>query len=303
VPDISLSTMWMGERFTTPRDFFLVAANLGFRSFELTPVVGPAFYDDIHPGEFTILSLHDPAPGDLDSATLRASDIVFTSLDEEKRTMAVNVTKRSIDTAVRYGAQAVVLHLGHSEADTQWQAQLEILARAGRIETTEADIIRARLANEREYRHQEHMAALMRSLDEVIPYAAARGIRLGIENRRHIHQIPNFEEMWQLLTAYPDETIGYWHDVGHAELQAAVGMTPHADWLSAFASRLVGLHLHDCIGFQDHQAPGSGSVRWQDLSRLVPQRGIRTAEIKPNVSEDAIRCGIDHLLSVGWVGA
>jgi sugar phosphate isomerase/epimerase len=295
--------MWMWGRFERPRDFFCTAVEMGFRRFELTSAAGAAFYDDIHPGEFDIRSLHDPAPGDLDLRTLWQNDISFTSLDEERRLLAVSTARRSIDVAVRYGAQAVVLHLGQREADPSYQKHLERLASEGLVDSPEANGIRILMATQRAVHGDERMAALLHSLDDLVPYAAVRGVCLGLENRRSIHEIPNFDEMRQIMERYPDVTVGYWHDTGHAEAQARAGMTPHAEWLRCFAPRLIGLHLHDVCDFSDHRSPGSGCIDWQGLAALAPEYGLRTAEIKESVPPDAVWMGVDYLIATGWVRA
>jgi sugar phosphate isomerase/epimerase len=300
--ELALSTMWMRGRFQRPRHFFAAGVEMGFRAFELTSVAGPGFYEEIEPGEFTITSLHDPAPGDLGTGDLPKQDLVFTSLDEEKRKRAVGIAMRTVDVAARYGARAVILHIGRSEANPQWQGKLEALANAGCIASPEADAVRTRLVGERKDRYEQHLGALMRSLDGLVPYAAQRGVCLGIENRRHIHEIPNHEEVARLLAHYADPSFGYWHDVGHAETLAAVGLTPHADWLRAFGARLVGLHLHDVIGFTDHRAPGVGCVDWLGMAPLVPADGLRTAEISSEVAPADVCAGVQHLATVGWIG-
>ncbi len=293
--------MWMRGRFDRPRDFFCTGVRLGFRSFEVNGGATPTFYDNIHPGEFNIPSLHDPAPGAIGMMDMARNDIVFTSLDDAHREQAVAIAKDSIDVAVRYGARAVILHVGNVDVDPELQNTLEQLQARGLIASPEADQIRSRLVTERMFHYDEHMTALKRSLDMLIPYAAARAVCLGIETRRRIRQVPNFEEMQWLLAYYQDAAIGYWHDAGHAEAQAAVGMTPHVDWLRSFGSRLVGIHLHDVIGFDDHQAPGAGSVDWSGLAPFVPERGLRTAEIDAQTSEEALTAGVEHLAAQGWI--
>jgi len=52
------------------------------------------------------------------------------------------------------------------------------------------------------------------SLVELAEYASRLGIRLGLENRDHYHEIPLPDELDYLLDlGYYDEVIGYCHDV------------------------------------------------------------------------------------------
>jgi len=125
-------------------------------------------------------------------------------------------------------------------------------------------------------------------------------MKLGLENRP-TYEITNFAEMGEILSWYPDGAVGYWHDTGHAEAQAAIGMTPHADWLRAYRHRIIGIHLHDVLGLAVHKAPGQGSVDWAGLASLVPVSAIRTVEVNKTVSEDALRAGIAHLRATGWM--
>jgi sugar phosphate isomerase/epimerase len=293
--------MWMRDRFERPCDFFCAGVRLGFRSFEVNGVATLTFYDDVHPGEFTIRSLHDPAPAAPNMTVLAQKDIVFTSLDDERRRQAVATAKNSIDVAVRYGAKGVILHSGQVEVDPDLQDTLEQLLANGQIESTEANTIRALQASERMVNYDAHMTALRHSLDDLIPYAIARDVFLGIENRRRIHQVPNFDEMRWLLAYYQSPAFGYWHDTGHAEVLAALGLTPHADWLRTFGSRLVGIHMHDVIGNLDHRAPGTGTVDWSGLAPFVPDQGLRTAEVASDASEEALTAGVALLAETGWI--
>lgn len=298
---VALSSMWMRGRFSDAREFFAAGRGMGFWSFEISSMQDGAFYDRIHPGDYTISSFHDPAPGVLNGRV--RGHLLLNAADEEERCLAVATTRRAIDVARRFAAQAVVLHLGASAADAGLQAELERLALAGEGASDAAQALRERLRLSRGDGLAE-MAALMRSLDELIPYAEKRDIRLGFENRRHIHEMPNFEEMQTLLAHYPQRTVGYWHDTGHAEAQARAGLTPHADWLRTFGDRLVGMHLHDLVissAFSDHEPPGGGVVDWQGLGKLAPQTGLRTLEVRSHTEPAAIASAIALLLALGWV--
>ncbi len=301
---LALSSFWARGRFNL-REFFQTGIELGFNCFEISGIRDGAFYDEIQPGAFEIVSLHDPAAGSqgagaLGSTGLRRAGVVLTSLDEERRRQAVSIAVRSIDVAADYGAQVVVLHLGLAGISSETAHRIKSLYLSGQIAGAEADQVRALFASERAREHAERMQALGRSFDELIPVASKRGVRLGLENRP-ICEVPNWAEMQEILARYPDESIGYWHDTGHAETPALLGMTPQVAWLQAYRSRLIGLHLHDVIGLESHYAPGTGVVDWARLARLVPADVLRVVEIEGSVSPEDLRGGVRHLRATEWI--
>ncbi len=304
----------MRERLRRPSEFFFAGIGLGFSASEVSGLRCDDFYEEIHPGRFNIISFHNPAPirrGKvwLSGKATRQADQVLTSLDKELRRQAVAAVLRTLDVAAEYGAQAVVIHSvqpfdplrGEGALIAQLKDRLERLFLQGQIAGSEANRVRSRLMEERKRHRGKHMTALRRSLDELIPYAAARGVRLGVENRP-IDETPNFEDMGEVLGWYPGQadTIGYWHDTGHAQVQADLGFTPHVDWLRAYGSRLVGLHLHDAINLEVHRAPGAGSVDWAGLSSYVLGYALCVVEPNHTVSEEALRAGMRHLQFTGW---
>jgi sugar phosphate isomerase/epimerase len=303
--DLALSSYWSSGRNGRPLDLFLTGTDLGLSRFELSGIHGDTFFEEVRPGDFQIMSVHDPAPPAKGEARmgckeLRQADLVLTSLDAERRRQAITITKRTIMVAAEYGAQAVVLHPGQSNAEPELARRLENLYLAGAIAGPEAVSIRARLIAGRAEQHTEHMHALRRSLDELIPFAEVNKIRLGVENRPG-HEIPTWTEMGNILSWYPHAAIGYWHDTGHAETQARLGWTPHVEWLSAFGSRLVGMHLHDMVGLDVHRAPGSGEIDWASLLPYLPKDGLRVLEIDKNVAASGLQAGIQFLCSQGWI--
>ncbi len=304
MPKLALSSFWARGRFR-PREFFQAGIALGFDCFEISGIRDDDFYDEIHPGDFEIVSLHDPAPcsqgaAALGSTGLRRADIVLTSLDEERRREAVSIVARSIDVAADYGAAVVVLHLGLAGISAETAHRIKSLYLGGEIAGAQADKARVVFASERAREHTERMQALGSSLDHLIPVASKRRVRLGLENRP-ICEMPNWAEMHEILARYPDETVGYWHDTGHAETPALLGMTPQVEWLDAYRSRLIGLHLHDVIGLESHYAPGTGLVDWSLLAQLVPADTLRVVEIEGSVSPEDLRGGVGHLRSTGWI--
>jgi sugar phosphate isomerase/epimerase len=93
--------------------------------------------------------------------------------------------------AVEYGARVVVLHPGQTSASPEIEERLKQLFAQGAINNSEAEALRAQLARERAHQHREHMDALRHSLDELVVYASAHNIQLGLENRP-TYEIANF---------------------------------------------------------------------------------------------------------------
>ncbi len=301
---LALSSFWARGRFR-PRQFFEMGQNLGFDCFEISGIRDDAFYAEVHPGDFDIVSLHDPAPcssgpAALGSTGLRRAGIVLASHDQERRHEAVSIAVRSIDVAADYGAQVVVLHLGWAGITSETAHRIKSLYLNGQIAGVNADKARSDFALERSRDHVERMQALTRSLDALVLHASRRGVRLGLENRP-ICEMPDWAEMQEILTRFPCDTVGYWHDTGHAETPALLGLTPHAAWLQAFQSRLLGLHLHDVVGLESHYAPGTGVVDWARLAPLVSPGALRVLEIDGSVSPEDVRAGFQHLRSNGWM--
>jgi len=297
--DLALSSYWARGRRERISDFFRAGVEMGFSCFEVSGLLDDAFYQEIPPGTFDIASLHNPAPGEMRNREMRRADVLLTSLNEERRQQAVAIARRCVEVAQRYGARVVVLHVGQTSADPELENQLKGLFAEGRIAGPQADAIRKRLASERLVQRQERMGALRRSLDELVAYAAARGIRLGVENRSAC-EVPDWQELGEILSWYPEEPVGYLHDTGHAQVQQALGLRPHVDWLHAYGQRLIGLHLHDSAKLEVHRTPGAGDVDWAGLALRVPAGVLRTVEVDGAVSREALLAGVEHLKSTGW---
>ena len=139
------------------------------------------------------------------------------------------------------------------------------------------------------------------TLRELVEHAASLGIGIGIENRLHYHEIPNAAEAKELLAEYPAEQAGYWHDVGHAEVQARLGLADKRAWLDTNGPRTLGTHLHDVDGLADHRAPGRGNVEWEYIRDGLPPAALRVFEINQSQPADAVAAAIPFLRERGVV--
>ena len=297
--DLALSSYWARGRWERVADFFRAGVEMGFSCFEVSGLTDRSFYHEIRPGAFDIAGLHNPAPGEMRNTEMRRADVLLTSLNEERRQQAVAIARRCVEVAQRYGARVVVLHVGQTGADPELENDLKRLFAAGRIDNPEAGVIRQRLAYQRLYQRQERMEALRRSLDELVACASDRGICLGVENRPAC-EVPDWQELGEILAWYPEAAVGYVHDTGHAHVQQALSLRPHVDWLHAYGHRLAGVHLSDSVELDVHQAPGAGDVDWAGLAGLVPAGVLRTVEVYGTVSRETLLAGVEHLKSTGW---
>lgn len=299
--DLALSTMWGIGRFPTVKEFILQASRLGFRAFELNHGVDSKMLDGLERNGYPIPSIHEPCPADISVATLRQRNWLVSATDEEERRKGVEAIQRSIDLAQMLEAQVVIVHPGRVDMDTAPEGKLVQLFRAGKTAIGEYAALKEELVSGRASRAKTNMAAVRRSIVELAEYASARGIRLGLENRYHFFEIPLPDELEELLSLDQGGTVGYWYDDGHAQALDRLGLRPHEEWLRRFSSRIVGAHLHDVIGVDDHRPAGSGEVDWEMVRRYLPKEGLRTCEFQNNNSPEAVVAGAAWLKEKGIV--
>ena len=190
----------------------------------------------------------------------------LSAVDEKERRRAVEWTEKTVDTAERVGAKVVVIHGGTIEGKSDPTAILKKY-KMGQGDSKELDRSREEISSERRRNQAPFWRALIQSLDDVIPYARQRKVEIGLETRYYPNEIPDFEEIGVLLDRYP-RGLGYWHDVGHAEVNCRLGLVKaHRDYFDRYGGRLLGMHIHGVKGLQDHLAPFKGDF---DLKTVMP---------------------------------
>jgi sugar phosphate isomerase/epimerase len=286
--DISLSTMW-SMNYQNMTEFIRDAREFGFTHLELNTSLTPGKLNELRAIEgVEVSSVHAPCPNTLTSDGSRASSLSLSSLNEDERQEAVNFTKSTIDLASELKARVVILHAGWVDANPEMEKELRNLHERGLAESDEFQDLKCKLTNIRGFMACPHIDAVKESLLELAGYARARKVQLALENRVNSYEIPNIDEMLDILEEFQPEVVGYWHDVGHAEIQARLGFTPHDEWLMALEERLIGTHLHDVRGIRDHFAPGLGEQNWDLIAESLPKNALRVCEIGEwNDSEDA----------------
>jgi len=299
VHETCLSTMWSVGRFESMADFFPAAWRLGFHAFEINHQVDSAMLAGLDPRRYPIPSVHEPCPADIPTATLMARNWLISSPDEDGRRQGVQAVQRSIDLASALGARLVVVHPGKVDIDTELEAELLQSLATGQGASPRHAELQARLVAARAARADANLDAVRRSLAELADYAGRAGVRLGLENRDHYYEIPLPEEMAWLLEQLDEERVGFWYDVGHAEILARLGFGHRETWLERFGSRTFGVHLHDVRGFDDHLAAGLGELDWAAIAAQLPAGVQRTCEFRSFHTPEQVAAALQLLAAQG----
>ncbi len=312
---LSLSTMWaQQDRFVADMHLFArEAAALGYDAIEVAHSLGVGpferliTYPDAARSEpswspMPISSIHAPAPFVRDGANKANSSLNLASTDEGERRAAIDFTKKSIDLTKRHGGDRVVVHLG-GVGTPMFEAEREMrrLYDGGTRDDDRMEELRAQCHTQRAEQFEPWLAKARETLRELVEHAQPKGIAIGIENRLHYHEIPQPAEAEWLLAEYTNDVAGYWHDVGHAEVQARLGLVDKRLWLDTNSARCIGTHLHDVTGLADHRAPGKGDVDWTYIRDGLPAAALRVFEINQSQSAEDVAAAIPFLRERGVV--
>ena len=250
--------------------------------------------------DLVVSSVHNICPRPTDAHGERIPDPSLVATDDAERRHAVALTKATMDLARRLGSDAIVVHAGELTVLPAEEQRLDDLFRAGAAESDEYATLRARIVAARRAVAGPAVERLILSLHELTPYAEATGVRLGLESRQDYRDIPALEDCDTIFGSIASPMIGYWHDTGHAQRQANLGYTPHEAWLQQLGGRLVGFHLHDCLGLRDHLIPGRGRVDFAMVVSYLRADTIPACEFDWYEEVADIREGLDYLRAAGF---
>ena len=299
MPEVALSTMWAKDRFDNMAEFAAEAKEFGFSHVEINASVSPQGLSELVETSIPISSIHSPSPAVLSSRGVPVADLSLSSLEAKQREEAVSFAKKTIDLASQVGARAVVLHMGEVPIDLSLDHELRRLYQQNLTQSEKYDEVKRGLTHQRISKAPPYLEAATKSLGELSEYSQCKGIMLGVETRFYFHEMPNIDEMEELLRQVEGGLVGYWHDVGHAEVNQRLGFTSHEEWLSRFGDRMIGIHLHDVLGIRDHRPPGKGDVNWNMVAEYVPQEALKVCEIAEWNEAEQIRGVIDFLQKQG----
>jgi len=293
---LAISTSWNAYRFDDGEKLLFEISQLGFTAIELSFNLSSKMVDEIADSaprlRISIGSLHNycPVPDGLSRKQALPDYYSLSSLDKEERFLAVKYAKHSIDTANRLGAKVVVLHCGRVEV-ADCTRQLIDLYNQGKNNSPEFLELKEKMIRERALESGKFLAQALISIEELNAYALIKNVLLGIETRFYYREIPNLDEIGVILNKFNSGSqVYYWHDTGHAQLMENLGLAKHKDFLERYGQRLIGVHLHDISGCQDHLAPLRGQIDFNILKPYLKQSTLKVIEAHhPATAEELIK--------------
>jgi sugar phosphate isomerase/epimerase len=298
LPMFALSTSWNAAQHSRAKDIIKEIKDLGFEQIELNYNLSSTMVEQMvafkNQGFIKVVSIHNFCPIPKGISRQMASPDIFSlsALDEHRRKKAVGYTKNTIDTASRIGAEVVVLHLGKVQIQDKIK---ELAALAENKQRQEFIKLKTRMAKERAAKSKRFFSQALKSLDALYSYALKQKVKLGIENRYYFCEIPIPEEMEIILTKFPAPPVYYWHDVGHAQVYENLKFFKHRTILEKFSQRMIGIHLHDIEGINDHRAPLQGKFDFTLLKPYIKRDTLKVLEPHYPATKEEVMRGRDYL--------
>jgi sugar phosphate isomerase/epimerase len=233
--------LYVGDRLD--RDHLVEIAAHGFDAVEVFAVKSHFDYRDrraaialaewLDDTRLTLRSMHAPIARDYVNGSWK-DGLSLAATDEAQRKAAIEETLATLDIAAAVRYSTLVVHGGVPEPH------------GGPADN--------------------HLASLVRSLEELSPVAQQYGVRLAVEVIPNALSTP--AALVDLIESDIDAAdLGICMDVGHARLMGDV-----VDAIETCSGHLFTTHLHDNRGRNDdHLVPGKGVIDW-DATLLALQK-------------------------------
>ena len=273
--------------------------DLGFEFAELSHGTRisllPGILEAVDAGEMKISTLHNFCPLPMGVNHAAPNLYQFSAEKPREREMALKHTLKTLEFAARVKAPLVVLHMGSIEMKDYSEKLTGMLMR-GERDSSKYQKLCAEAAEKREAKKEKFVERTYDTFRKILPEAESRGIKLGIENRETLEEIPFESDFNFFLREFPSPFVSYWHDTGHAQIKENLGFIRHAMHLESLAGRLAGFHIHD-VQFpgRDHCAPGSGMIDFDALKPMVKPHHIKVFEFSPVLTVEQVKSGVEHV--------
>jgi sugar phosphate isomerase/epimerase len=270
---------------------------IGFEYAELSHGIRisllPGVFEAVEAGEIKISTLHNFCPLPMGVNHAAPNIFKFTSEDRRERENAYRHTLKTLETAER-----VVLHMGAIDMKDYTDRMIDMVG-AGLKDSPKYEKLCMEVMEKRESKKEKYVDLANELLARFADEAKSRGIKLGIENREALEEIPFESDFTLFFRQFPGDTVRYWHDCGHAQIKQNLGFIDHVMHLESMAEHLHGFHIHD-VQFpgRDHCPPGTGGIDFAALKPFVKPEHIKVFEMSPGLSAEEVRAGVAHLKSI-----
>lgn len=271
---------------------------MGFEYAELSHGIRlsllPGIYQAVEAGEIKISSVHNFCPLPIGITHANPNLFKFTSPDRRERENALRYSMKTLETAERVRAQFVVIHLGALPIKDFTDRMLAIVGE-GQKDSPKYEKLCQEVIILRERKKGKYLDYAYEILRQIEAEAERRGLRLGIENRQALEEVPLDSDFSLFLKEFTGPAIWYWHDMGHAQIKHHLGFIDHALHLEAMSARLGGLHIHDVIfPGDDHNAPGTGTIDYRRLKPWIKPEHVKVFELHPHLTAEEVKAGVAH---------
>ncbi len=262
----------------------------------------PGILEAVEAGDIRISSLHNFCPLPMGINYAAPNIYQFSAERQRERDLAERYTLKTIEFAQRVNAPAIVLHLGSIDMKDYTDKLLSMLER-GQKETPKYERLCAELDTKRGSKKEAFFERVKELLKKLLPAVESHGLRFGAENRQALEELPVDTDFQFLFRELASPNLGYWHDIGHAQIKENLGFIQHVMHLESLQDRLVGFHIHD-VQFpgRDHCPPGSGTVDFAALKPLVKPEHIKVFELSPSLTVDEVKSGVEHVKRIWGEG-
>lgn len=296
----------------------------------------PGIFEAVEAGEIKISTLHNFCPLPLGVNHAAPNIYKFTAFEQRERDLALKHSLKTLETAARLKAKLVVLHMGAVDMKDYTDTLIEMVGERPQVHGQPAhaapkksgtkggkgvlgglaglfgglgqseeranrkyEKLCQEVVEQREAKKERHVFYAYNILHKLAENATALGLKLGIENREAVEEIPFEDDFRSLFRQFPGPTVGYWHDTGHGQIKENIGFIRHAKHLEAMSDRLHGFHIHD-VQFpgRDHCPPGTGMIDFAALKPFVKPGHIKVFEMSPRVPVADVKFGVNHLMKL-----
>lgn len=254
-------------------------AELNYRDTENDFFKNKKLFDNY---QIPFLGLHSPAP--LKKKIKNASRVIdLVSEDKE----IVESSLKHIENSIRFGKEKnmdyVIIHAGGNKETGE-----EILCKTSIKYLDE-------FLTERRKKEKIYLERFLKNFEKIMKIAEELKIKIALEIRFYPGEFPNFFEFKKIFENINSKFLYYWHDLGHAYIREKILKEP--SYLENFKEKLLGIHIHDIKGFEEHKPPFKGIINFKKFfQEIESMKNIYLVfEINKNHKEEEIINGIKRI--------